>query len=109
MYCISSNSSPGRLFLFFFCQGRRLIEGGRLFEGGGGGGGLIQMRGSNVQSLVKNGSQTSLDSKAFILLHVMQLKCSAGSQIPHCRHRVTGQILGGLAFGDVFTTKLWDA
>ena len=38
------------------------------------------MRGSNMQSLVKNGSQTSLDSKAFILLHVMQLKCSARSQ-----------------------------
>ena len=71
-----------------------------LILGGGGG------RGSNVQSLVKNGSQTSLDSKAFILLHVMQLKCSARSQIPHCRHRLTGQILGGLAFGLVHDKTL---
>ena len=30
------------------------------------------MHGSNVQSLVKNGSQTPLDSKVFILLHIMQ-------------------------------------
>ena len=66
-----------------------LIEGGRLFKGGR----LIQMHGSNMQSLVKNGSQTPLDSKAFILLqHVMQLKRSARSQIPRCRHRVTGPI-----------------
>ena len=57
------------------------------------------MRGSNVQSLVKNVSQTPLDSKAFILLHAMQLRCSAGSQIPHCLHCVMGQILGRLAFG----------
>ena len=60
---------------------------------------LKQMHGSNMQSLVKNGSRTPLHSKAFILLHVMQLRCSAGSQILHCCHRVTGQILGGLAFG----------
>ena len=39
-----------------------------MFERGRGR--LIQMRGSKVQLLVKNGSQTSLDSKAFILLHV---------------------------------------
>ena len=48
-----------------------------------------------MQSLVKNGSQTSLDSKAFILLHVMQLKCSGRSQILHCHHRVTGEDFWG--------------
>ena len=37
----------------------------------------------------------------------MQLKCSARSQIPHCRHRVTGQILGGIAFGLVHNQTLW--
>ena len=39
------------------------------------------MRGSNVQSLVKNGSQTSLDSKAFSFLHSTELRCFAGRQI----------------------------
>ena len=81
---ISSNIALGAslffFLLFFFSQGGHLIGVGR----------LIYMRGSNVQSLVKSGSQTSLDSTAFILLHVMQLRCSAGSQIPHCRHRVRG-------------------
>ena len=47
-------------------------------------------------SFVKNGSQTPVNSKAFILLYVMHLRCFAGSQIPHRRHRVTGQISGGL-------------
>ena len=51
---------------------------------------LIQ-GGSNVQLLVTNGSQTQLDLKAFILLHIMQLRCSAGSQ--NCRHCVMGQTL----------------
>ena len=53
---------------------------------------------------VKNCSQTPLDSKAFILLHIMQLRCSAGSQIPHCHHRVTWKILGDSRL-DLFTTK----
>ena len=85
-YRISSNNRIIALALTFF-----------VVRGGCEGGHLMQMRGSNVQSLVKNGSQTSLDSKVFILLHVMQLRCSARSQLPHCR--VTGQVLGGIKFG----------
>ena len=34
---------------------------------------LIQMHGSKVQSLVKNGSQTPLDSKAFIACYATQM------------------------------------
>ena len=48
---------------------------------------------------MKNGSQTPDNSKAFILLYFMHLRCFARSQILHRRHRVTGQISGGLVSG----------
>ena len=95
-------------YFFFGGQGGRLLEGGRLFEGGGGGGALninvcfeLQVRifycFERKRKFVKNGSK--VNSKAFILLYVMHLRCFARSQIPHRRHRVTGQISGGLVSG----------
>ena len=53
-----------------------------------------------LTSFVKNGSQTPVNSKAFILLYIMHLRCfAAESQIPRRRHRVTGRVSGGLKRG----------